>query len=77
MVNFTISGTDKHFATAKLTRIIEKKFGKLSAQDKNGHEDFEDDEAMYKTYSRYYSRPVDSNTLVKIIWFELLKYVPT
>ena len=73
IIYFIESGTDKHFATGKLTKIIEKPLEELTEEDKKGHEMFESDEEMYKTYTMYYKRTVNKNTLVKIIWFELVK----
>lgn len=72
IVDFIEYGTDKHFATGKLLKVIEKPLGELSEEDKQGHERFASDEEMYKTYTKYYGRTVDKNTLVKLIWFELI-----
>lgn len=58
-------GKDDSFATARITKVIEKPFGELKDDDKEGHETFSTDYEMYKTYSGYY------NTNVKIIWFKL------
>ena len=66
-------GTDKIFAKAKITRVIEKPFKDLSSKDKDGHETFKDDEEMYETYSGYYHTDVGPETNLKIIWFELEK----
>lgn len=66
-------GKDKSFALAKITKVIEKQFGDLTEADKGGHETFDSDENMYKTYSGYYGVDVDSTTEVKIIWFKLLE----
>ncbi len=60
------------FARAHITRVIEKPLGQLTEEDKAGHETFECDEAMYETYSEYYGTKVDSKTIVKIIWFNLM-----
>lgn len=72
LVDFIEYGTDRHFATAKLTKVIEKPLGKLSEEDKEGHEKFNTDQEMYETYKRYYGKEVTPETQVKIIWFELL-----
>jgi len=61
------------FAEAKIISVIEKPFGKLGKRDKLGHESFESNKKMYENYSHYYNRPVDSNTIVKIIKFKVLK----
>lgn len=73
IVDFIEYGTDIHFATGKLTKVIEKPLGKLTEDHKQGHETISSDEEMYKTYTNYYGRTVDKNTLVKLIWFELIK----
>jgi len=59
------------FAKGEIISVVKKPMGKLTTEDKKGHETFDSDEQMYKTYTRYYKRPVDSNTLVKIIRFKL------
>ena len=64
-------GKDDSFASAKIIKVIEKPFGELTDDDKEGHETFSNDEEMYKTYSGYYNTDVTSDTNVKIIWFEL------
>lgn len=63
--------TNEPFAKAKITKVIEKRFGELVEDDKQGHEKFKNDSEMYAEYTKYYKVPVDSNTLVKIIWFKL------
>ena len=60
------------FAEAKLTSVIEKPLGKLTEEDKDGHEKYESDSEMYKTYEGYYNKPVGPETLIKLIKFELL-----
>lgn len=71
-VEFLEYGTKKQFARARLIKVIEKPLGKLTKQDKEGHETFLSTEELYKTYEGYYGKPVNDHTLVKIIWFELL-----
>ncbi len=71
MVDFLESGTDKHFATGKLLKVIEKSLGQFTEEDKKGHEKFENDEEMYKTLTKYYGQTVGKDTIAKIIWFEL------
>ena len=73
IVDFYESKTKKYFTTAKITKVIEKKMGNLKEEDKRGHEEFSNDEEMYRTYSGYYKKDVTPDTLVKICWFELLK----
>lgn len=72
IVDFLESGTDNHFATGKITKIIEKPLGELTEEDNQGHEKFNSDEEMYKTYIRYYGKTVDKTTSVKLIWYELI-----
>lgn len=66
-------GTDREFAFAKIDRILEKSFKELTGADKVGHEGFKSDEEMYATYTKFYDRKVDQDSVVKIIWFELVK----
>ncbi len=72
IVSFLVWETKKEFAKAKITKIKEIPFRELTEKDFEGHEKFLSDEEMYGTYSRYYNRLVDKNTLVKIIKFELI-----
>lgn len=72
LVDFLESGTEKYFATAKITKVVENKIGELTREDKKGHEVFKNDKEMYKRYSGYYGRKVYSNTTVKIIRFKLI-----
>ncbi|MGH7204232.1 MAG: ASCH domain-containing protein [Candidatus Levyibacteriota bacterium] len=70
-VDFLNKETLKQFATAKLTKVIEKQLGELTDEDKKGHERFASDEEMYQTYTTYYKKEVNAQTPIKIIWFEL------
>lgn len=65
--------TREPFAKAKILDVWEKPMGKLTNEDKDGHEKFNSDKEMYETYGSYYKRPVDKNTIVKIIKFKLIK----
>lgn len=60
------------FAKARIVNVAEKKFSELTDDDKSVHESFESDEEMYRTYSQYYDRAVNSDTNLKIIRFELV-----
>jgi hypothetical protein len=64
--------TLEKFATAKLTKVITKKFKDLTPEDRKGHEQFDTDQQMLETYSKDYKKPVTMDTEVKIMWFELL-----
>lgn len=59
------------FTQAMATSVTEKPFCNLTDDDWLGHERFDSDDEMYKTYSKFYNQPVDKNTLVKIIRFQL------
>lgn len=61
------------FATAEIINILEKPIGKMTEEEKQGHEKFSSDDVMYKTYSNYYQREVKSDTIIKIIFFKLLQ----
>ncbi|MDQ5943787.1 MAG: hypothetical protein QG675_555 [Patescibacteria group bacterium] len=60
------------FAKAVVTKVVEKPLAKLTEEDKEGHETFDSEREMYDTYSRYYNCSVGPETIIKIIWFELL-----
>lgn len=64
--------TKEEFNKAIVTEVKEKQFKNLTENDWQGHEKFENDKEMYKTYSKYYNQPVTENTIVKIIKFKLL-----
>ncbi len=72
VMQFLVWETKEVFANAKIINVIEKKFKDLNEQDLDGHEKFASKEEMYATYSTYYNKTVDENTLVKIIKFELI-----
>lgn len=72
IIYFLVWETKEVFANAKIINVIEKKFKDLNEQDLDGHEKFASKEEMYATYSAYYNKTVDENTLVKIIKFELI-----
>ena len=64
-------GVDSSFARAVIERVVEKPFGKLTTDDKKGHEGYTNDRQMYETYTKYYKTPVGPHTTVKIVWFSL------
>ena len=72
IMQFLVWETKEVFANAKIVNVIEKKFKDMEEQDLEGHEKFTSKEEMYETYSTYYNKTVDENTLVKIIKFELI-----
>lgn len=71
-INLQEFGKDKPFAKVRITKVIEKPFKELTEVDKQGHEKFDSDEEMYEVYSGYYGTTVDEDSLLKIIWFNLL-----
>ena len=71
IVSFLIWETKDEFAKAKLIDVKETALGELTDKDWEGHEKFSSDEEMYQTYSKYYNRPVDEKSPVKIIKFDL------
>jgi len=73
IISFLIWETGEEFAKARLIESKEKNFGELNNEDFDGHEKFSSEEEKYATYSEYYKRKVDKNSLVKIIRFKLIK----
>jgi hypothetical protein len=71
IVSFVVWETHLEFAKAKLLDVKEIKLGELTDKDWDGHEKFLSDEEMYSTYSKYYHRVVDKDSLVKVINFKL------
>jgi hypothetical protein len=71
VVDFLEFKSEKHFATVELINVLEKPLGELTSEDKLGHEEFENDQQMYETFSNYYKKKVGPKTLVKIIRFSL------
>lgn len=67
------SKTNMQFATARIIKVVEKPLGDLTDKDRKGHEQFNSEEEMYATYSRYYQKEIKPKDLVKIIWFQLIK----
>lgn len=73
IVEFLNWETGKKFADAKIEKITLSSLGNLTDKDWEGHERFENDEEMYKTYKSYYGKEVDSETELKILKFSLIK----
>lgn len=63
---------DVEFARGEALWVKLTTFGKLTEEDKQGHERFDSDEKMYKAYSKYYRIQVTPETPVKVIKFKLL-----
>ncbi len=72
-VRFLIWDSLEEFVKVKLLDVRETVFGKLTEEDWEGHEKFESEEEMYKTYSKYYNCKVDENSPVKIIKFKIIQ----
>ena len=73
IMKFLVWETKEEFAIAKIIEVSEKTFKDLDEEDIEGHEKFSSKEEMYETYSTYYNKKVDKNTVVKIIKFELIQ----
>jgi hypothetical protein len=71
-IKFLNSETKEKIAEAKLTAVVEKSFAELTEADWAGHEKFASDEVMYETYARMYKQPINAQTKLKIIKFELI-----
>jgi len=64
--------TLQEFAKAKIMEVKELPLKDLTSEDKKGHESFSSDQEMYDTYTKYYQKKVDGNTLIKIVRFKLI-----
>ena len=60
------------FARAHVLSVNKTTFGKLTKDDKEGHEKFLSEEEMYKTYSKYYKIKITPKTQFEVIKFKLL-----
>lgn len=65
----TVDGEE--FATARVRWVKQTTFGRLTDEDRDGHESFESREAMYRTYEEYYDRDIGPETELKVIRFAL------
>jgi hypothetical protein len=70
-VSFVVYETGQEFARAKLTNVRETTFGQLTPDDWQGHDKYSSEIEMYKIFSHYYNRPVNKNSPVKVIKFDL------
>lgn len=70
-IDFVNASTKEIFAHAYITKVVEKPMSEVRDEDFEGHEKYDSNEQMYKTYSDYYRQLVGPDTVVKIIWFEL------
>lgn len=69
---FAVWETGGPFAEAEILTVRETTFAGLTDDDWRGHEKFSSDAEMYATYSKYYGRPVEPGSPVKILKFRLL-----
>lgn len=67
-------GGGKEFAKGLITTSREKRLGDITSEDEinDGHERFSSAEERLETYRGYYGDRVTSDTLVKILKFELV-----
>ena len=74
-VSFVVWENGNVFARAKLIKVYGKTLGTLDDADWDGHEKFASHAEMYKTYETYYHQAVNANSSVKIIIFEIIKFL--
>ncbi len=55
-----------------VTQVTEKLFGAVNKDEFKGYEKFDSKDQMYQTYSDYYGKRVDGNTIVKLIEFSFV-----
>ncbi len=72
MINSLCHNNGKEFAQAIVTSAKETLFKDLTEKDWEGHEKFNSDEEMYKTFSKYYNYKVTPESKVKLIHFKLI-----
>ena len=72
IVEFGNSETREVFAKAEITKVVEKQFKDLNEEEKEGHEKYESEEELFKQFEKYYGKPVNNDTVFKIIWFKLI-----
>jgi len=63
------------FAEAQVIAVTEKALKDINEEDKKGHETVGNSEQMYETYSKYYNQQVTPETIVKIIKFNVTKFL--
>ena len=72
-INFVNAKSGDHFASAKVIRVLERPLGKIKDEEIAGHEKYDSKEQMYSAFANYYQKPIGPETVVKIIWFELMR----
>lgn len=73
IVEFADSKTREVFTKAELIKVVEKPFKELTEEEKLGHEKYTNEKELFKTFEVYYHKPVNENTLFKIVQFKLIK----
>lgn len=64
------------FAQAKILWVKTTTFKNLTLEDQEGHEKFSSNQEMLDTYSKYYNQPVNTDTVLKVVKFELINSSP-
>ena len=67
--------TKQPFAKVLLAEVEEKIFKDLTDEDKKGHEEFKNEEEIFKAYSEYYKTEIIPATSLKVIKFKLLEKI--
>ncbi|MBP7741588.1 MAG: ASCH domain-containing protein [Candidatus Pacebacteria bacterium] len=70
---FVNKETFEEFGTATITSLHTRTLGTLTDTDWEGHERFQSEEEMYKTYRMYYGEKVTQDTEVKILSFKFIQ----
>ena len=69
-------GADEAIAVAEVTETFCKPFAELTTQDREGHEKYPDDTAMYETFQSYYpGEKVGPRTPVTVAKLRTLAYI--
>lgn len=67
--------TGREFVEAKILSVDAKRLGDVESADFDGHEKYESKEKMLEAYRGYYGEKVDENTVVKIVRFEVMRFI--
>lgn len=70
LLTFINKETGEIFGTANIISLYKKTLGTLTESDWIGHEKFDSEEEMYRTYTKYYGDKVTPETEVKVITFK-------
>lgn len=72
-LEFVNKETGEIFGHAKILEVREKKLKDIQDEDFDGHEKFENNDAMIEQYKVYYGEKVSGETVVKLIKFSFHK----